>query len=224
MPSLGSDPRLLNGLHRVSSALIGVTLWVFGGLGITNNLDFFSTTGAPLFGMTTNNLLSAVSLVVGTVLVAAAVRGGRMASTVSVTVGALFMLSGVANVLLIGTPYNILSFRMPNVVFSLLAGLVLLTLGGYGRFTGRLPSDNPYSDEQRHPVDAEGDEDRDQRLPHGSADIEAAGSLAETERLVASGGGTDEQRRLLAEVGSIRDLAERRRAWQELTGRGSTHA
>lgn len=222
MGSLGSDTRVLNGLHRVSSALIGVTLWVFGGLGITDNLDFFSTTGAPLFGMTTNNLLSAVSLVVGTVLVAAAARGGRIASTVSVAVGALFLLSGVLNVLLIGTPYNVLSFRMPNVVFSLVVGLVLLTLGGYGRFTGRLPSDNPYADEQHHPVDAEGDEDRDQRLPHGEEDIEAARSLAETERLVASGAGTDEQRRMLAEVDSIRDLAERRRAWRELTDRGTT--
>lgn len=174
--------------------------------------------------MTTNNLLSAVSLVVGTVLVAAAVRGGRMASTVSVTVGALFLLSGVLNVLLIETPYNVLSFRMPNVVFSLLAGLILLTLGGYGRFSGRLPSDNPYAAGQRHPMDAEGDQDRDQRLPHGADEIAAAGSLADTERLVASGGGTEEQRRLLAEVDTIRDLAERRRAWQKLTGRGSTPA
>lgn len=50
MPSLGSDLRLLNGLHRASSALIGITLWVFGGLGITNNLDFFSTPEHPCSG------------------------------------------------------------------------------------------------------------------------------------------------------------------------------
>ena len=221
MSSLGSDARRLNGLHRVSSALIGITLWVFGALGFSERLGFFSTTGQPLLGMTTNNLLSALSLVVGTVLVGAAIRGGRPASTVSVVVGVLFLLSGVVNVLLIGTPYNFLSFRMPNVVFSLVVGLVMLTLGAYGRFSGRLPADNPYAGEQHHGVDADDAEDRGQRLPHGTEEVDAARSLAETERLVAGGGGSADQRRMLAEVDGIRDPGERREAWRKLIERGA---
>ncbi|MEQ3550885.1 DUF4383 domain-containing protein [Pseudonocardia nematodicida] len=222
MSSPSPGARRLNGLHRISSAVIGLVLWGFGLLGLTDNLDFFSTTGQPLLGMTTNNLLSAISLVFGTVLIAAAIRGGRLASTVSVTVGALFLLSGVVNAILVNTPFNPLAFRMPNVIFSLVVALVLLTLGAYGRFSGRLPDDNPYAGRQRHVTDADGSEDRDQRLPGTPEDVEAARTLAETERLVAEGGGTAEQRRMLAEVDAIRDSGERRDAWRRLTERGGS--
>lgn len=214
----GSDSRWLSGVHRLSSAVIGVALWVIGGLGFSNNLGFFSTSGAPVLGLSTNGLLSTLSLVFGTVLVGAAVIGGRFASTVGVVVGALFLLSGVGNVLVLNGPYNILAFRMPNVIFSLLVGLILLVLGAYGRFSGRLPDDNPNAARQKHVVDAEGSEDRGQRLPTDPADAAAARSLAEAERAAAGGGGTDEERRKLAEVDGIRDGAERRAAWRRLTG------
>ena len=68
MSSIGSDARRLNGLHRISSLLVGIMLLVFGVLGFTNNLDFFSTTGSPVLGLSTNLLLSTVSVVVGAVL------------------------------------------------------------------------------------------------------------------------------------------------------------
>lgn len=214
----GSDVRWLSGVHRLSSAVIGVALWVIGGLGFTNNLDFFSTSGAPVLGLSTNGLLSTLSLVFGTLLVGAAVIGGRFASTVGVVVGALFLLSGVGNVLVLNGPYNILAFRMSNVIFSLVVGLILLVLGAYGRFSGRLPDDNPNAARQKHVVDAEGSEDRGQRLPTDPADAAAARSLAEAERAAAGGGGTEEERRMLAEVDAIRDGAERRAAWRRLTG------
>lgn len=57
----------------------------------------------------------------------------------TVTVGAAFLLSGMANVLVLDTPLNVLAFGMSNVIFSLLAGAVLLFLGAYGRFTGASP-------------------------------------------------------------------------------------
>jgi hypothetical protein len=221
MTTLGSDARRLNGLHRIGSLAIGIVLWVFGGLGFTNNLEFFSTSGTPVLGMSTNGLLSAVSLVFGTVLIAAAVRGGRLASTVSVAVGVGFLLSGIANVLVLNGPYNVLAFGMSNVVFSLVAGLILLTLGAYGRFSGRLPDTSPYAAHAVHsghaPVDADEGLDRDQQLPTGPADIAAARSLAETERLVATGAGTEAQRQALAELDGIRDLAARRAAWRART-------
>ena len=69
MSSIGSDARRLNVLHRISSLLVGIMLLVFGVLGFTNNLDFFSTTGSPVLGLSTNLLLSTVSVVVGAVLV-----------------------------------------------------------------------------------------------------------------------------------------------------------
>lgn len=220
--SPGSDARRLNGLHRISGVVLGVVLWVFGLLGFAGDLDPFSTTGTPVLGMSTNGLLSTISLVVGTLLIVAGIRGGRLSSSVCTVVGALFLLSGVVNAVLLNGPYNVLAFRMSNVVFSLLAGLVLLVAGAYGRFSGRLPSDNPYAAEQRRTVDAEGGADRDQRLPRDAADVAAAASLAEAERAVAEGGGTDEQRRLLAQVDALRDGADRRAEWRRLTEHGGT--
>lgn len=169
------------------------------------------------FGLSSNGLLSTISVVFGTVLVVAAIRGRRFASTVSVVVGALFLLSGVANVLVLNGPYNILSFGMPNVVFSLVAGTVLLVLGAYGRFTGRLPDGSSYRrcDEQGA-VDADHGIDDDQQLPADRAEARVARELADAERAAAAGGGDPEQRRKLRLVGSRRDQAGRRAVWQRL--------
>ena len=140
----------LDAVHRVGAVLFALGLWVFGILGLVNRLDPFTTNGTPVLGLSSNGLLSVISLVVGAILIAAATRGGRMASTVTVIVGVAFILSGLANVLVLGTPLNLLAFRMPNVIFSLIAGALLLFLGAYGRYTGGLPDDNPYHAE-RHP-------------------------------------------------------------------------
>jgi hypothetical protein len=135
-------------VHRVGAVLFGLGLGTFGVLGLVERLDWFSTSGAPVLGLSTNGLLSLVSLVVAVVLVAGALRGGRTASTVLTVVGVAFLASGVLNVLVLEGPYNILAFRMPNVVFSLVSGGLLLSLGAYGRYTGRLPADNPYAAER----------------------------------------------------------------------------
>lgn len=210
----GPQSQGLDGLHRTGSAVLGTALWVFGVLGFANQLGFFST-GSSVLGMSTNGLLSAVSLVFGTVLVGAAIRGGRLASTVSVSVGVLFIVSGVAHVLIMNSALNVLSFRMSNVVFSLVAGLVLLVLGAYGRFTGRLPDDNPYRGERTHDVEAEATGDRRQMLPEGAAEVSATVEMAEAERAVAAGAGTDGQRRGVESMDHERDTDDRRAAWRE---------
>lgn len=205
-------------VHRGSSAVIGTGLLVFGVLGLVSRLDFFATSGPAILGLSTNGLLSVISLVFGGLLVAAAVRGGRVASTTAVVVGALFLASGVLNVLVLATPYNLLSFRMPNVIFSLLAGGLLLVLGAYGRYTGRLRDDSPYGRSgEDGPVDAEHGPDVDQQVPADAADVAAAVGLAAAERAVAGGGGTAVQRRRLEIVDAERDSAGRRAAWRRLT-------
>jgi hypothetical protein len=108
----------LDAVHRVGAVLFGLGLWVFGILGIVDRLKPFSTSGESVLGLSSNGLLSAISLIVGGVLIAAALRGGRTASTVTVVVGAAFVLSGLVNVLVLNTPLNLLAFRMPNVIFT----------------------------------------------------------------------------------------------------------
>ncbi|MEN3267215.1 DUF4383 domain-containing protein [Pseudonocardia sp.] len=205
----------LDAVHRVGAVLFGLGLWVFGILGIVDRLKPFSTSGESVLGLSSNGLLSAISLIVGGVLIAAALRGGRTASTVTVVVGAAFVLSGLVNVLVLNTPLNLLAFRMPNVIFSLVSGALLLFLGAYGRFTGGLPADNPYQAE-RH-----GGGDLEVPLPtvfRDQADVVAARELAEAERAVAQHAATREQVVRVAAARRARRAEDRVSEWRAGSG------
>lgn len=198
-------------VHRVGAVVFGLGLWVFGGLGLANRLDWFSTTGQPILGLSSNGLLSVISLVVGALLIASAVRGGRMASTVLTVVGAAFLLSGVLNVLVLEGPYNILAFGMSNVVFSLVSGGLLLVMGSYGRFTGRLPDDSQYA-EERGTTDGG---HRPDPVRFGDADdARAVAEMAEAERADAQHAASAAQRAALRAVRSCRRTEDRVAAWR----------
>jgi hypothetical protein len=201
-------------VHRAGAVVFGLGLAVFGVLGFANNLEFFSTSGAPVLGLSTNGALSTISVVVAAVLVAAAVRGGRVASTVLVVVGAAFVLSGFVNALLLDTPLNLLAFRIPNVIFSFVSGALLLFLGAWGRFTGRLPDDNPYR-QQRPPDDPD-------PLPshfNDPADAAAAREMAAAERSVAQRAAAPELVARVQAVRAQRSEEDRVREWRRLAGR-----
>jgi Domain of unknown function (DUF4383) len=143
----------LNQVYRYGSGLMGVALLIFGILGFTGGLSFFNTTGERIAGLSSNGLLSLISIVAAAILLAGAVIGGNTASNVNLVMGTLFILSGFVNLALLDTTANFLSFRLPNVIFSYLVGLMLLTFGMYGRVSGALPHDNPYW-RARHPDEA----------------------------------------------------------------------
>jgi Domain of unknown function (DUF4383) len=139
----GNHP--LRRVHRIGAALLGAALIAFGVMGFALGLPFLSVDSAPMMGMGSNGLLATISVVVGVVLAVAAWRGGTLASTTMTTLGVLFLVSGLANLAVLGTAANLLAFRFPNVVFSLLAGMTLLFTGAYGRVSGGLAPDNPYA-------------------------------------------------------------------------------
>jgi hypothetical protein len=141
--SLPVDHRL-GQVYRYSAGIIGLFLLVFGILGFTNNVGFFSTHGDKVAGMTSNGLLSLLSVLFGLLLMAGAARGGNTASTVNICVGVLFILSGFVNLGLLGGKHNFLAFHMQNVMFSFVVGLLVMMFGMYGRVTTHLPFDNPY--------------------------------------------------------------------------------
>ncbi|MFR9804505.1 DUF4383 domain-containing protein [Pseudonocardia sp. RS010] len=214
------DPaaRRIDLLHRTGSVVIGLGLWVFAVLGFVQRLDFFSTQGQPVLGLSSNGLLSTISVVFGGILIGAGIRGGRLSSSVQVVVGALFLLSGIVNVLVLNTELNLLAFRMPNVIFSLVVGGILLTIGSWGRFTGRLRADSPYSRERQ--IGAFEDPQLSPELSgidlEGSpAEARAARELAEAERAVAEHRAAPE---VVAEVHALAGLRrpeDRIHAWQE---------
>ena len=150
---LPADHRL-GTVYRYGAGLCGLALLVFGSLGFLNDLAFLSTRGERIAGLSSNGLLSLISLVVAAVLIAGALIGGNTASTVNMVVGALFLGSGFVNLALLDTKANFLAFHLQNVMFSFAVGLMLLTFGMYGRVSGGLPHDNPYW-LARHPEQAE---------------------------------------------------------------------
>ncbi len=58
---IGSQGRI-DQLHRVGAVVFGVGLGVFGALGLVDRLEPFSTTGQPVLGLSSNGLLSMISL------------------------------------------------------------------------------------------------------------------------------------------------------------------
>ena len=142
----------LNRVYRFSAGVIGAGLLVFGVLGFADALGFFDTRGDQLAGLSTNTLLSAISVLVGLILIAGAIIGGNIAAELNAVVGVLFLLSGLVNLAVLRTSANILNFSMRNVIFSFLSGLLLLTFGLYGRVSGGLPPDNPFY-RTRHGLD-----------------------------------------------------------------------
>lgn len=140
---LPTDHRLSQ-VYRVGAGLMGLVLVVFGVLGFVDRVGFFSTHGSRIAGLSSNGALSVLSMVVGALLFTGMVIGGNIASTLNMALGVLFVLSGFVNLAVLDTGLNHLAFGMPNVIFSFVFGLVLMTFGMYGRVHSHLPHDNPY--------------------------------------------------------------------------------
>ena len=151
----------LSKVYRVGAGLMGLVLLAFGILGLLNEVGFFSTHGHNVAGLSSNGALSVLSIVVGILLFVGMVIGGNFASSLNMVFGVLFVLSGFINLAILDTSANYLAFRMPNILFSFVFGLVLMTFGMYGRVHSHLPPDNPYwrtrHPEQSKPQQAEGD-------------------------------------------------------------------
>ncbi|MGY1883823.1 DUF4383 domain-containing protein [Blastococcus sp. SYSU DS0753] len=198
-------------VHRVGAGVVGVVLLVFAVLGFARGLPFFSTTGESVVGMSTNGLLSTVSVIVGLVLIGGALAGARVASTVMIAVGVLFLVSALGNLAVLRTDFNVFAFDFSNVVFSAVVGLVLLLLGAYGRISGNLPAESPYRSPERP-----GDESSPvEETPQTPAESAAEEAMHEAERAVAQGNATDEQRRRVEAMSQARSRKDRRRAWME---------
>ncbi|MBR7835611.1 DUF4383 domain-containing protein [Actinospica durhamensis] len=143
----------LGRVYRYGAGFMGLLLLVFGILGLTDRLAFFSTSGEHVLGLSSNGSLSVISIVAAAVLIVGAVIGGNIASTINFAMGVIFVLSGAVNLALLDTQANFLAFRFQNVMFSFVVGIMLVTFGAYGRVSGGLPHDNPYW-RARHPEQA----------------------------------------------------------------------
>jgi hypothetical protein len=200
-------------VQRAGAIVVALVLLTFGVLGFLNGLAYFSTEGGTVAGLSSNGLLSTISVVTAGILIVAALRSARTVSTVMLLIGAAFLLSAMANLAVLRTTFNILAFSMANVVFSLVAGVLLLTLGAYGRVSGNLPPDSPYRQTVAGAEDVDGLEpERYASSPEERA-IERA--MREAELAVAEHRASPEQARRVAAMARVRTRADRRRVWVE---------
>jgi Domain of unknown function (DUF4383) len=193
-------------VQRLGAVAVGLILLVFGLLGATGGVPFLATDGERYLGMSSNGLLSVLSLVVAAVLVSAALAGPRVASTVMIVLGVLFLVSGLIHLAVLQTTFNVLAFRMSNVVFSSAVGLLLLLLGAYGRISGNLPADSPYA-HPRAPVVEPPDR------PVTPEEVAAEAAMREAEVAVVQHRATDDQRRRVQAMCRVHTRDGRRRIW-----------
>jgi hypothetical protein len=197
-------------VQRAGAALVALFLLVFALMGYASGQAFFSTRGTEVLGMSSNGLLSTLSVVVAVVLFASAVRSPRTASTVMLVLGPLFLLSAFVNAIVIGTRLNWLAFEASNVVFSVLVGLPMLLLGAYGRIGGHLPSDSPYAHPHDDDVDFVGEG------PSTPEEAAAEEAMREAEVAVVQHTATPEQYDRVQAMARWHHRPDRRRVWMEL--------
>jgi hypothetical protein len=199
------DPRVF-AVQRAGAIVVGLVLLAFGLVGFTRGVPALSRHGEHVLGMSANGVLAGLSVAVAVILLGAATRGPRLASTVMCAFGVLFLLSALVNLFAIGTRANVLAFQTSNVIFSVIVGLLLLTLGSYGRFSGNLPSDSPYA--HPHPW---AEEPPDQ--PRTPEEFAAEAGMRAAEIAVSEHRATDEQRRRVQAMARVHTRDERRRVW-----------
>ena len=195
-------------VHRVGALVVAAVIAAFGVLGLADGLAYFSTDGSRVAGLSSNGLLSTISLVTAAVLVFSAVRGSRVASTTMLVIGVLFIGSALVNLALLETDWNVLAFSVANVVFSICAGLLLLTLGAYGRVSGNLPDDSPYRGAQG----GQAVEESPQR-PENAAEATAERAMRQAELAVVEHRATPDQQARVQAMAKVRSRSDRRVVW-----------
>jgi hypothetical protein len=206
--------------HRIGTATVGIILAAFGVLGFTGGAGFLATHGGRALGLTSEHLLATIWLVLALVLVVSALSA-RAAAQTAVVIGALLLVVGLLSMALLHTPVNGLGLTIWDLIFALVVGLVLLSVGLFGRASGQLPADNPYRRARggRNPMSRLWhDEDLAQDPPSDPeaeqrhlAEVE---DMAHAEQAFAEGEATPEQEQRVLSDASRRAGQRRRAAWR----------
>ncbi|OLE27819.1 MAG: hypothetical protein AUG44_09115 [Actinobacteria bacterium 13_1_20CM_3_71_11] len=140
----------LRGLYRSLGALAGLYVLVFGIVGLTVSSGHAAFGRGPYvaLGLHTNVAFSVLSILVGLVVLVAAVVGRNVAQYVFLFGGLVFLGAGMAMLALMQTGLNVLNYTVATCVVSFLIGLVMVTSGLYTR-TGP-PAQAKAVDEHRH--------------------------------------------------------------------------
>lgn len=85
--------------------------------------------GGHLLFFEVNVLHNLVHLAVGAALIGGAIAGVRASKAANTTVGAVYLLVGLAGLAIIGGPLNLIALNGADNALHILSGLALLTVG-----------------------------------------------------------------------------------------------
>ena len=126
----------LRPLYRALAGLAGIYMLVFGIVGLSQ------TSGHPLFtqdeaqwalGLRTNGAFAILSIVAGAVVVLANIIGRNIAHHINQLAAVVFVVAGMASLLLLQTDANFFGFSMSNVIVTFILALVVGTASLYDR-------------------------------------------------------------------------------------------
>lgn len=115
--------------NRLVGVVFGAVYIVVGLIGftVTNGLGFFSTSGGLLLGIFEVNAFHNVAhLLIGAALLIGGLVSTRAAKAVNGTVGAAYLLLGIAGLFLTGTALNVLALNSADHVLHFASAAVLL--------------------------------------------------------------------------------------------------
>jgi uncharacterized protein YhhL (DUF1145 family) len=124
--------------YRFLAALSGLYILIFGiiALAKTQGTPTFSQAHANnvwVLGLRANLGFAIISVVAGAIVLVCAAIGRNLDRFVNIYGGLLFMIVGMAMLVLLQTNANYLTFSMSNCVASFLIGTVLFSAGLYGK-------------------------------------------------------------------------------------------
>jgi hypothetical protein len=118
--------------NRMLGIVFGVVYLIIGILGfvVSNGGAFFATSGGKIVGIfEVNTFHNVAHLVIGVVLVIGGLAGARVAKGINSTIGAAYLLLGVAGLFLVNTSANILAINTADNVLHFASAAVLLAVG-----------------------------------------------------------------------------------------------
>jgi hypothetical protein len=121
--------RSVNGLAALVFGAVFVVVGLAGFL-VSGGHPAVGTTGGALLGLFQVNVLhNLVHLLIGAVMIAAALRGDLAARGVNRAVGLLYLVLFVAGLFLVGTSLNIVALNGQDNILHLVLGVVLAGVG-----------------------------------------------------------------------------------------------
>jgi Domain of unknown function (DUF4383) len=123
----------LRPMYRLLAGLCALYVLIFGIVGAarTGGSGTFERVGVLVLGLRTNLAFSMLSIVVGALILIGLLIGRNVDRVINIAIGTVFLVSGMAMLVLLRTGANVLNFSVATCVVSFVIGLVVGTAGMY---------------------------------------------------------------------------------------------